>query len=319
MPDLASLTLAALRAGSWRATLGFKVMSVRSRFLVLLLLVLTFSFAASADRRRAVRARTSDCTFSLSAAFPDPIPPGGMMRGTVNVTGSAPQCTDWAAYSDVSWVTIEQSGSTALVTVLPNETVEVRMARIRVAGVTFQITQLQKEDSGPISPPTPTNLLANATFDLDLRAWGWLDRFPNGSGDATWSNLDANANVSSGSMRLRDDLASGPAFQQLQCINVNGSATYEFGAAVRSASRNGARPVFALVEYDAPNCAGNYPNRYPVYDTRVATANVWERRNYTHTIAPTAQSLSLILGGWARETGVQEVWFDDTYLRVATQ
>jgi hypothetical protein len=293
-------------------------MSSRSRSLVLLLLVLAFAFAASADRRRAVRARTSDCTFSLSAAFPDPIPTGGMMRGAINVTGSATHCTDWAAYSDVSWVTIEQSGTSALVTVLPNETTEVRMARIRVAGVTFQLTQLPKDDSGPISPPAPTNLLANATFDFDLRSWGWLDRFPNGGGNATWSNLDANASVASGSMRLRDDLASGPAFQQLQCINVNGSNTYAFGAAVRSASRNGARPVFALVEYDAPNCAGNYPNKYPVYDVRVVEANVWERRNYTHTISSTAQSLSLILGGWARESGVQEVWFDDTYLRIAT-
>lgn len=293
-------------------------MSSRSRLLVSLVLVLSLASVAGAERRRAVRARTSDCTFSLSASFADPIPRDGMVRGIMTVTGSASACTSWAAYSDVSWVTIEQSGSTAYISVLPNDTTQVRVARVRIAGVLFQLTQLPAEESGPISPPTPTTLLTNGTFDFDLRAWGWLDRFPNGTGDATWSSLDANASIASGSMRLRDDLNSGPAYQQLQCINVAGSNTYAFGAAVRSSSRSGARPVFALVEYDTPDCAGNYPQRYPVYDTRVAEANVWERRNYTHTISATARSLSLILGGWARESGLQEVWFDDAYLRVVT-
>lgn len=292
-------------------------MSSRSRLLVSVLVALSLASAASADRRRAVRAKTPDCSFSLSAAFADPIPESGMMRGVLNVIGVPASCTSWAGYSDVSWVTLEQSGSVAYVSVLPNESNEPRFARIRVGGVTFQLNQLQRDD-GPISPPVPTNLLANGTFDTDLRSWGWLDRFPNGTGDATWSELDANGSTASGSMRLRDTTDSSPAFQQLQCVNVEGSNTYAFGGAFRSASRTGGRAVFALVEYDAPNCAGNYPQRYPVYDIRVSEANVWDRRDFTHTISGTAKSISLILGGYARESGLQQVWFDDVYLRVQT-
>jgi hypothetical protein len=278
-------------------------MSSRSRLLVSLLVALSLASVASADRRRAVRAKTPDCSFSLSAAFADPIPDSGMVRGVLNVLGVPASCTSWAGYSDVS--------------VLPNESNQPRFALIRVGGVVFQLNQLQR-DEGPISPPAQTNLLANGTFDTDLRSWGWLDRFPNGTGDATWSDLDANGSTASGSMRLRDTTDSGPAYQQLQCVNVEGSNTYAFGAAFRSASRTGGRAVFALVEYDAPNCAGNYPQRYPVYDIRVVEPNVWERRDFTHTISGTAKSISLILGGYARESGFQQVWFDDAYLRVNT-
>lgn len=288
-------------------------MSSRSRLLVCTLLALSLASVASADRRRAVRAKTPDCSFFISAGFADPIPASGLIRGAVTVSSGAANCTSWAGYSDVSWATIEQEGNVAYISVLPNDTMDVRVARVRVAGVQMQLTQLPKEE-GPISPPAPTNLLANGTFDTDLRAWGWLDRFPNGSGTATWSNLDANESAGSGSMRLRDDVASGPAYQQLQCINVNGPATLAYGAAVRSSSREGARPVFALVDYDGPDCTGEYRRR--VHDVRVAVAGQWERRNYTHTISPLAKSVSLIISAYAVEGGVQEVWYDDVYLRV---
>jgi hypothetical protein len=289
-------------------------MSSRLRLLVSLLVLLSLTSAASADRRRAVRAKTPDCSFSVAAAFADPITGSGMIRGVLNVTGSSPGCTSWAAYSDVSWVTIEQNGSVAYVSVLPNESQDPRFARIRVAGVLFQLNQLQAD--GPISPPTSTNLLANGTFDTNTASWGWLDRFPNGTGDASWSPLDANDSPSSGSFRIRDTLDSSNAYQQLQCVNVDGAATYAFGAAVRSSSRDGAHPVFALVQYDAPNCAGNYPP-YRAIDIRVAAADVWERRNYTQNVTETAKSISLIVSTWARAAGNQQVWYDDVYLRVA--
>jgi hypothetical protein len=238
-----------------------------------------------------------------------------MIRGVLNVNGSPSTCTSWAGFSDVSWVTLEQNGSVAYVSVLPNESVEPRFARVRVAGVLFQLNQLQGD--GPISPPTPTNLLANGTFDTNTASWGWLDRFPNGTGDAVWATLDANESPSSGSFRLRDTSASGPAYQQLQCINVDGAATYAFGAAVRASSREGAHPIFALLEYDAPNCAGSYPPYQP-FDIRVAAPEVWERRNYTAAVSEIAKSISLILGAYARGSGNQQVWFDDVYLRVTT-
>jgi hypothetical protein len=281
-------------------------MRPRFRFLVLLL-TLSLALAASAERRRAVRSGSSNCTFSLTAGYADPVASSGMVRGPVQVAGSAATCTSWLAFSDVSWITIDTAGNTAYLTVLPNTSPDARSARVRIAGRDLQVTQL-----GHVAPPDP-NLLTNGTFDTDLRAWGWLARFPNGTGDATWSSLDANGSASSGSMRLRDDLDSGPAYQQLQCLNV-GQGFYDYGAAVRVASRTAARPVLALVEYDARDCAGNYPN----YTPRVVTlseAGVWVRVSYTGTVSSTAKSVSLIIAGWAREPGVQEVWFDDVFLK----
>lgn len=288
---------------------------MRPRFRTLVLLLsLVLAVATSAEsRRRAVRSGSSDCTFQLSTAYADPVPDIGMVRGQVRVTPSSATCTSWNAFSDVDWILVETDATTAYLTVLPNSTTTARSAGVRVAGIDFQLTQ-QEQQEGPISPPADGNMLTNGTFNTDLNGWGWLARFPNGTGDATWTSLDANGSTMSGSMRLRDDLASGPAYQQLQCINVSGAATFDYGAAVRAASRSAARAVLALVEYDTPDCAGNY-TPYSTRTITVTQAGTWQRVAYSASTSPNARSVSLIIAAWARESGFQEVWFDDVFLR----
>jgi hypothetical protein len=286
-------------------------MTNRSRFLALLLLclLLVAATASAEGRRRSVRSRTPVCTWSLQGTFGDPIPDGGMHRGQIRVTGSPANCTDWSAFAYDSWVTVEKDATTAYVTVLPNMDATVRTAQLTIAGHRFDLTQLGRTE---VADP---NLLTNAKFDTDLRNWGWLDRFPNGNGTATWSSLDANDNPASGSMRLTDDVDSGPAYQQLQCVNdVVPGALYDFGAAVRASSRANAKPVLVVVEYDAPNCAGGYPP-YQARTVTVAQPNVWQRQQYTVGLSFNAKSVSLIVAGWARAEGLQEVWIDDVFLR----
>lgn len=283
----------------------------RSRVvLVSLLLVLSFASPASAEgRRRSVRNVVPLCTFSLQSTFGDPVPDGGIQRGQIRVTGFPASCTQWAAFSYDSWVTVETDATTAYVTVLPNGDPNVRTAQLTIAGNRFELTQL-----GRVQVADPT-LLANGSFDRDLSNWGWLARFPNGNGSATWSSEDANGSTSSGSMRLTDDLASGPAYQQLQCVNdITPGGVYDYGAAVRSSSRLNARPVMALVEYDTPDCAGNYPP-YQARTIAVAQPNVWERHSFTVGLSLNAKSVSVIVAGWARAEGEQVVWIDDVFLK----
>jgi hypothetical protein len=287
---------------------------MKPRVLVLLsLIVLLVTPAASAQRRRSVRAATPDCSFVLQVQFADPVPDGGIERGQVRVTGFPLSCTQWSAYAYDSWVTVESDATTAFVTVLPNGDSNVRSAHLTIAGQRVNLTQLGRVE---ITDPT---LLTNGHFDSDLRNWGWLARFPNGNGTAIWSSDDANNNPASGSMLLTDDVASGPAYQQLQCVNdVVPGALYDYGAAVRSFSAATAKPVMALVEYDTPDCAGSYPP-YQARTITVAEPGVWERRSYAVRLSSKAKSVSMIVAGWARASGVQQVWIDDVFLRPRAQ
>jgi hypothetical protein len=202
---------------------------MRPRILSLVLVLpLVFTAAtASAQKRRAVRVPAPTCSYGVSTAFADPVPDGGMIRGRVNVaTLTSGNCGGWAVGTDSDWVTIEAepfaSTPAAYVTVTPNSSEQPRTASIRVAGTTLQITQLGR------SAPPEVNLLTNGRFHVDLSGWGWQERFPNGTGDVSWSSLDADGSMTSGSMRLRDDLNSGPAYQQMGCVNT-APGTYDYG------------------------------------------------------------------------------------------
>ncbi|MDQ3279970.1 MAG: hypothetical protein M3Q69_00990, partial [Acidobacteriota bacterium] len=284
----------------------------RSRVLTLAAVLLSLATVAAnaAPRHRAVRSSGPQCAFSLASTLPDPVSDGGLNRARVAVTGSpSATCTSWSAFSNASWITIETDAASAYLTIAPNGSADVRTGSVRIAGLDLQVTQL-----GHVATPEP-NLLLNPSFNFDLRNWGWQDRFPNGTGDATWSSLDANNSIASGSMRLRDDINSGPAYQQLQCVNVNAPGMYEYGAAVRSASRDNAKPVLALVQYDTPDCLGNY-RPYSPQTITVTAANTWQRAKYTQFVYDTAKSVSVVVAGWARNVpGPQEVWIDDVFLR----
>jgi hypothetical protein len=281
------------------------------RFLVLLSLVL-LAGSTFAQRRRAVRVPSPNCTYSLSFSMPDPVSDAGLARSRVSVTPSSPsQCAGWAAFADVPWISVETSADegASFITILPNTTSQPRVGHVRIGGTTFVITQVAA------SEPPDDNLLKNGKFNVDLANWGWPARFPNGTGDASWSSLDANNSMTSGSMRLRDDISSGPAYQQLQCVNLT-SGTFDYGFAARISNTNtfAVEPVMAFVQFQEPNCNGNYLPYFPA-TTRVTRPNEWQRFWFSNVISPGTQSVGLIVAAWARNAGVQEVWFDDVFLR----
>ena len=274
-------------------------------FLIALLLAAT---AAASPRRRAVRSPGPGCTWSHVATFTNPVPDSGMVRGAVQVVPDPPTCTSWAAYSPVDWIEVELEPMQALLTVAPNTAPETRTATVLIAGLPLEITQL-----GRPAVTDPTNLLRNATFNTDIAFWGWQERFPNGSGDASWSSLDANGDAHSGSIRLRDDMVSSLSFQQLQCVNAAPGA-YRYGAAVRAASRDAARPIIAFFEYPQADCAGEFA-RFTTKIIQVTQSGAWERYSYLDQLSDGYKSILIVIASWAREPGLQEVWIDDVFVR----
>lgn len=281
---------------------------MRSRSVVLVSLLLLAS-SAHAQRHRAVRSPAPQCTFSLSSAIGDPVSEGGVIRAAVRVTPIPASCTSWAAFSPVDWIAIETDAQNAYVTVAPNPTNEVRTARITVAGVQLQINQL---GNVVVSPPE-VNLLQNGKFNVDLSFWGWQDRFPNGTGTATWSSLDAANSITSGSMRLTDDMSSSNAYQQLQCVRVT-PGMHQYGFTVRANTTTGVQPVIAIVQFVTPDCSGSYPG-YSAKSAFVAQAGAWEPRSYSVAVTEGKQSILVVVGAWARQGGTQEVWIDDVFVR----
>lgn len=282
-------------------------MRPRSLLFPVLLLVLTTAATAS-PRRRSVRVPSSDCQFELAPVFTNPISQGGMVRGPVRVTPNAASCTSWPVYSPVDWIHIEVEPSFAYVTVTPNASPFARTATIYIASERLEITQI-----GMPTVADPGNLLRNATFNTDLSDWGWQARFPNGTGDASWSPLDANGNPFSGSIRLRDDLASPLAFQQLQCINT-APGVYDYGLAVRAESREAVQAIIAFFEYPAADCEGSFA-RYATKTIQVAQPGVWERRTYLDRLSTGRRSILIVIAAWAQQDGLQEVWLDDVFVK----
>lgn len=284
----------------------------RSRSL-LALSVLALVLASDADaqgRRRAVRTPAPDCTFTLTPSFQNPVASAGLDRAAVQVTGSPLGCDSWAAYSTVSWVTVQTDATSAYITVQPNELPETRTTQLLIAGQPFDIVQSEEV---VVSPPVLPNVMQNGAFDLDLSHWSWQTRFPNGDGQATWSNLDANSQISSGSMHLTDTMSSPQAFSQSQCRQT-APGWYDYGFAVRASSRNGVRAIIALLEFDTPDCSGSYP-AYSVKQIQVDAPGVWQRHTYTEYLNDDKVAVMLIIGSYARQEGVQEVWLDDVFVR----
>jgi len=286
-------------------------MTFRSLRLLALLSLSVATIAMAEPRRRAVRIPAPECSYALSSSIPDPVADVGISRAPVQVTPTTAGCTSWAAFSEADWISVESDTSAAYVTVQSNPTPALRNAFVRIAGMQLNVTQAAQ--SGPVSPPSG-ELLANGHFDTDLAHWGWQDRFPNGSGDVSWSNLDVDGSSSSGSIRLRDDLTSGPAYQQLQCIAAT-PGTYDYGMAVRADSRTAVRGIIAILQFDTPDCSGAY-GAYPTKIIQVATPGTWERHTYTQTLAADKKAFLIVIGSWARESGLQTTWIDDVFLKV---
>lgn len=281
------------------------------RCAVALLLSLAFlSAAEAAPRRRAVRVPEPRCSYALAIELPDPIDDGGLQRGVIQVTPIGTGCPGWIAESPVQWITIETDATKAYVTVSPNSTSEPRSANISVARVQVQVVQLGQEVV--VAPPS-SGLLINGNFDVNLDHWGWQDRFPNGSGDATWSTLDANGSPTSGSMRLTDDTSTAPAFQRLQCINI-APGSFDYGFTVRGDSTTAVQGVMSFVRFLGTDCTGDY-TRGTTRIVKFAAANTWETHTYTDILPIGYQSIGLLVAGYAVQPGVPQVWVDDVFLR----
>lgn len=278
------------------------------RFLPLVFALAVATLASAGPKHRAVRGPSSGCTFSLSSSLGESVSETGVVNGIVHVTGTPAGCTSWKAFSPVDWITITSDVQNAYVTVAPNPTAEVRSAVITIAGVSLGVTQL----GASVISPEP-NLLQNAHFDRDLSFWGWQDRFPNGTGAATWSSLDAAGSPASGAMRLTDDTNSGNAYQQSQCVQLT-PGLYQYGFNVRASTTTGVQPVIAIVQFATADCSGTYPG-YQAKNSFVAQAGVWEKRSFTVAVTDGKQSVLVVVGAWARQPGTQEVWLDDVFLR----
>jgi hypothetical protein len=279
-----------------------------SRFLSLIL-VSALAFTAHAHPRRRAVSPADRCTYSVSAAaLPDPVPEVGVTRAPVAVAGTGPSCRGWITESPADWITIEGAEGIAYVSVAPNPGVS-RSATIRIASALLTVTQA---GTSVVSPPFVQNLIRNGSFHLDLAEWSWPDRFPNGTGDAAWSSFDVDGNIASGSIRLRDDLTSGPAYQQGQCVDL-APGVYELGLAVRAESATAVEGIIALVPFTGAGCTGSYP-AYPV--TRVKpVAGEWKRITSTQRLTEEHRSVLVVIGGYARQAGLQTVWLDDVYVR----
>lgn len=282
------------------------------RITVVLSLLVAFTFPAlAAGRLRAVRVPAPLCTFALSSTA-IVVPAQGQERHEVIVTPTAGSCTRWGAYSDADWITLEIGNGRAYVTVAANPSSEVRAALVMIAGVAFDVTQ--EGDVVVVTPPPDPNVLRNSTFDVDTSQWGWDPRFPNGSGSASWSDLDANGSTTSGSFKLRSTGYS-PAFQQFQCAQVTGGKTWQWGGAVRVGAAAGGEAKLVLVEYLSPDCSGDF--RPGLYEKTIKGETAWVRRSYSTSLRSGTQSVQfLVATGMTTGSLPFEAWFDDLYLRL---
>jgi hypothetical protein len=282
--------------------------------ILLPLLLLCVVFPATAERRRAVRPSAPDCAFSLSHSLGATVAAAGLENGAIQVIGSPSTCTSWYAYSPADWVTVERVNNSVLVDVAPNPTTLSRTAVLLIAGIRYELIQ---ESSSLISPPVDTsNLMKNPGFDTGLAPWGWQDRFPNGTGSAAWAPLDASNNPNSGSIRLRNTRPPDgtPAYQQLQCANVESGIVYEYGGRFLASSSTAGSAIFALVEYADEDCNVQILTKQVQSET-ITTPGTWQSELYTKRVGATTRSVFIVIASSAKSPGTFDVYFDDVFLR----
>ena len=279
--------------------------------IALLVVVLAALSPNALARARAVHHPAERCSFSLVPVWgTGPVPAAGMQRGMVLVYGQTALCAQWLSYSDADWVTVESAPldaqPAAYVTVAANVLAEARSTTLAIAGVRLELTQ---EAASAIRSQS---LVVNGTFDSGLASWGWQDRFPNGSGAASWSSLDANGSPSSGSILLRD-FSVLLAFQQLQCIPVRRSTPYRFGAKVRTGSGNErGNAIIAWFNYPAADCSGVYTTQV-IRDLRPDAPGVWQEFSFSTVTGSRTEGVILVIASSA-EVATFDTWFDDVFV-----
>ena len=283
---------------------------------ILILALAVLLAPATFARVRAVRHPAEPCSFSLLPAWGvDPVPAAGLTRGIVFVYGQTATCAQWNGYSSVDWVIVEaapiDAQPAAYVTVSPNLGAEARTTTLVIAGIRLEVTQ---EGAPTITNPS---LVTNGTFHTNVDGWIWYDgRFPNGSGTASWSPLDANGSPASGSILLRDN-GSNLALQRLQCIPVTPRARYRFGAKVRTgAPAERGDGTIALFMYKSADCT---EDPFTASVTRVvspAEPGVWQDYSFTVTAGSQTQSMIFVIASGAAVHPF-DTYFDDIFLEPA--
>lgn len=297
------------------------------RRLALPLLLLTLFAPLAAARVRTVRHPANACSYSLAPVWGGgPIGATGLTNAQILVFGQTAQCSQWAAYSSVDWMTVQAAPMAAqpaaLLTVTANTSTAPRSGTLIIAGVRLVITQ---EGAAAIAPRIEGNILLNGTFDRDLASWGWFTRYPNGNGTAAWSQLDANGSPVSGSILLRDEdfvvqVPGGQqnyAFQRLQCVPIEGGF-YQYGAKVRTGSSGGAVEI-AFITYTTPDCSHPGGQReykdYYVTEITPSQPGAWQKFDFVQGVSGTARSAIIVLVSASEPDVPFETWFDDVYLR----
>ena len=278
-----------------------------------LVVVLLASLAAPMfGRTRVVRHPSEPCSFSLLPVWGTaPVAAAGMTRGIVFVYGQTATCAQWNAYSSVDWVTVEaaplDAQPAAYVTVAPNTAPEGRATTLIIAGIRLDVAQ---EGAPAITNPS---LITNGSFHTNIDGWIWYDgRFPNGLGNASWSQLDANGNPASGSILLRDT-GSGLAFQRLQCFAATKSTDYRFGTKIRTGQpKTRGDATIAVFYYASTDCSGEFTG----YVNKLLSPdepNVWQEYSFSMKTGSRTQSVILVIASGAAQPAF-ETWFDDVFV-----
>ncbi|MGN6187209.1 MAG: BACON domain-containing protein [Thermoanaerobaculia bacterium] len=277
----------------------------------LALAVLSIAPIAQAQKQRAVRVPAPPCSFNLSIAYADPISDAGMVRGRINVLPSASNCTSFSTYSPVDWIALDVDSTTSVaVTVTPNPSTLARSAKVRVAGIDFNITQQGKVEA----PFIETGVVKNGTFNTDLANWGWQDRFPNGNGTFAWATPDANGSASSGSMQLRNVPGTSAGMQRLQCVQVTPAVVYSFTFAYRMSPANGLAQV-SVFDLDTDDCSGPYILRFTKQYFPNGTDN-WRRDTNSFRLAGTTKSCLVVFASKTENNSAFDLYVDDVIMKL---
>ena len=271
------------------------------RLIVTVTFLSLFVPIAGAARQRTA-SHASDCTLSIAPrAFTVPAA-GGVY--TVIVGRSGP--CKWTPEPGADWLivnTISISDGVITFTVSPNGDTTPRATSIDIVGAKVAITQ---DAADP-------NLLVNGKFDSSINGWSTL--FSTGSGNASWSTLDAHGSVSSGSA-LVSSTQGNLGYQLLQCVNVLPSRTYEYGLTSRIARNQdpAGRVILGVYEYDVADCNKVGYNYYATSNLN-PPLDTWTPYSSTFTTSGTAKSLYFVVAAGFHHTPPFTINFDDAFLR----
>ncbi|MEA2572097.1 MAG: hypothetical protein QOI24_4098 [Acidobacteriota bacterium] len=271
------------------------------RLIVTVALLSLFAPIAAAARQRTA-SHASDCTLTIAPRAVSVPAAGGAYTIVVGRSGPC----KWTPEPGADWVTINTisiSDGVITFTVSPNADATPRATMIDIVGAKVAVTQ---EAADP-------NLLTNGKFDSNINGWSTL--FSTGSGDASWSTLDAHGSAVSGSALVRSTQGS-LGYQLLQCVNVLPNRAYEYGLTSRIAhgQDSAGRVILGVYEYDVADCNKVGYNYYATSNLN-PPLDTWTPYSSTFTTSDTAKSLYFVVAAGFHRTPPFTINFDDAFVR----